>query len=280
MRRGFTLLELLAVIAIMGIMGAVTVSGYRQMRRGMEERSVIQNATQFIRAAYQRAQIDRQPVTIYFWNETLQGTDDGNLVVVGKAVAVRRYGRVTMVKGNYLYDEFGDLKFNRKITSEDDETGSTSYSSGGAGVNFYRLNGNEGANPAHSVVYEMTANTDITEPLLLGGTGSERIECFAYELKDKGGIDWKIGDAYGFEFAEITLPRGFIFGSQFSRSSTSPAVGHQTMRFKPGKNSGNGAQNGTQGASTITISSLRPDAKGSLSADQVGKTDSPTERLD
>ena len=104
-RKAFTLLELLLVMAIMGFMGTVAVGGYRAMRRGMEERSVMQNVNQFIRSAYQRAQIDRQPVAVYFWNETLrEETGDEPIQVVGKAVAVRRSGRLTQVDNDKLYD--------------------------------------------------------------------------------------------------------------------------------------------------------------------------------
>ena len=67
-RRAFTLLELLVVMAIMGMMAVMSVGGYRAMRRGMQERAVMTNVNQFIRAAYQRAQIDRLPVSVYFWN--------------------------------------------------------------------------------------------------------------------------------------------------------------------------------------------------------------------
>ena len=130
MKRAFTLLELLVVITIMAIMGSLAVSGYRQMRRGMEERSVVQNVNQFMRSAYQRAQIDRQAVGIYFWNETLQeASANKSLVVVGKAIAVRRSGRITNVQGGYLYDEFGDLNFNRKVVSEDEDDYPSSSSS-------------------------------------------------------------------------------------------------------------------------------------------------------
>ena len=58
-RRAFTLVELMVVIMIMGILGTVSVGGYRAMQRGIEERGVMQNVNQFIRSAYQRAQIDR-----------------------------------------------------------------------------------------------------------------------------------------------------------------------------------------------------------------------------
>ena len=127
-RKAFTLLELLLVMAIMGFMGTVAVGGYRAMRRGMEERSVMQNVNQFIRSAYQRAQIDRQPTAVYFWNETLRQGDDYNTeIVVGKAVAIRRYGRITRKEGNLLIDEFADLNYSY---ATDDSTGDSNNANG------------------------------------------------------------------------------------------------------------------------------------------------------
>ena len=71
MKKAFTLLELLVVMGIMGLMGTLSIGGYRAMQRGMEERGVMQSVNTMIREAYQRAQIDRQPVAIYFWSEKL-----------------------------------------------------------------------------------------------------------------------------------------------------------------------------------------------------------------
>ena len=52
MKRAFTLIELLLVVGIMGLLGTVSVGGYQQMRRGMEEKGVIQDVNTLIRAAY------------------------------------------------------------------------------------------------------------------------------------------------------------------------------------------------------------------------------------
>lgn len=279
MRRAFTLLELLVVIAIMAILGSITVAGYRQMKRGMEERGTMQNINQFIRTAYQRAQIDRQPVAVYYWNETLQGaTSDSFEIVVGKAIAVRRAGRITRVRSGELYDEFGDLKYNTKMLDEDEEGLTNSDSSDGAGINFYQLNGDEGNDPKKSVVYEITRREEIEEALLSGGT--KKFECYAYELKDPGGVTWSVGDAYGFEFAEITLPHGYIFGNTYSKDIQNATAGHGVIRFQVSANSGDGGMSGESGASTVVISSLRPGNTGSLSAEKVGTTDSPTKSLE
>ena len=110
MNRAFTLIELMVVMAIMGLLGTVSVGGYRAMQRGMEERGVMQSVNSFIRTAYQRAQIDRQPVVVFFWNETERlASEEHTEVVVGRAVAVRRYGRISAVSDGLLIDEFADL---------------------------------------------------------------------------------------------------------------------------------------------------------------------------
>ena len=281
-RRAFTLVELMVVIMIMGILGTVSVGGYRAMRRGIEERGVMQNVNQFIRSAYQRAQIDRLPVAVYFWNETLrEETDVEPIIVVGKAVAVRRAGRLTKVQGSYLYDEFGDLSFNRLVLDEDDEGMSGADDSGGAvqddGVYLYKISGNEGSQPQRSLISQTTKRMTLTEPLILGGQGE--MENYAYELIDKGGVVWQTGDAYGFEFAALELPHGFIFGSTYSRSIGNPVAGEDMIRFTVSANSGNGATGGTVGRSTVQISSLRPDSSGNLAAQTVGTSDSPTRSL-
>lgn len=284
-RTGFTLIELLVVIAIMGLMGTVSVNGYRAMQRGIEERGVMQNVNQFIRSAYQRAQIDRQPVAIYFWNETLaEETDYDQVHVVGRAVAVRRAGRFTKVQGNYLADEFGDLSYNRLVldgSSEEsaDPAGAGGSGSAGTGFYIYRMNGDEGSQAMRTLVGQTTVSFTASEPLLLNGGGlAAQIKSYAYE-KLGGNASWKAGDAYGFEFADIELPQGYIFGSTFSRSVSSPIAGETVLRFKVSANSGGGANQGTDGASTIVVSALRPDAGGNLSAFKVASSDSPTKSL-
>ena len=110
--RAFTIFELLVVIAIMAILGAVAIANYRAIERGVAERAAMRSMNQFIRAAYHRAQIDKVPVAVFYWNETIQSESSfAPLTVVGKAVAVRRAGRFTKVDGDMLCDEFNDLQF-------------------------------------------------------------------------------------------------------------------------------------------------------------------------
>jgi prepilin-type N-terminal cleavage/methylation domain-containing protein len=284
LRRAFTLLELLVAIGIMGIMGTAAVGGYRAMRRGMEERSVMQNVNQLIRAAYQRAQIDRQPTAVFFWNETVQEESENDILyVVGKAVAVRRVGRLSMVDGNgngsYLYDEYSDLKYHHLVLDEDDGTEMTEDQIvNQPGVRFYRMNGDEGSKPLYSLICQNTVRKELSEPLLQSAADGT-FEAYAFIVKDSNGVTWKVGDAYGQAFAEIQLPRNYIFGTDYSRSTSSPVKGEDVLRFAVSANSGSGATGGLSGRDSIGIYSLRPGSSGSLDAQVVGQTEKPTKKL-
>ena len=288
--RGFTLVELLVVVGIMGLLGTASVGGYRAMQRGMEERGVMQNVDSLIKAAYERAQIDRQPTAIYFWNEMLRAeTEDEPAIVVGRAVAVRRQGRISRVAGGILFDEFADLERSFSSMGEtgggDEEGGlganGENGSSDGENTMFlYRLD-NQGSaiKLQRSVVYDEVAKRSVQEIYLQGrpsdNVGNGEIDLWGFRIKDKNGVDWKNGSAYGFEFAEITLPHNYIFGSDYSTTAENPVKEIGTMVFSTVQNTGSsqGANGGVQG--NVTVYALRPDGSGGLTAQRVGTNDNP-----
>lgn len=292
-KRGFTLIELLTVIGIMGLLGTVSVGGYRAMRRGMEERSVMQNVNTLVKAAYERAQIDRQPTAVFFWNETIRGADDdpdGNEIVVGHAVAVRRNGRISRKDGNYLVDEFGDLDktFPMAEGAEEGEEGDLG-ANGENGASdsentfyLYQLDdlGGKNLELKRSIVAGRVADRSRNEIYLqrgFAGNGANddgEIEAWAFQIEDANGVDWKTGSAYGMEFAEITLPRNYIFGANYSKNLSQPIVelGNPII-CSVGRNSGSGSQGGVTGS--IQVYSLRPDGSGGLKAEKVGTNDNP-----
>ena len=261
-------------------MGTAAVGGYRAMQRGMEERGVMQNVNKFVRSAYQRAQIDRTPVAVYFWNETLrEETDDDTLVVVGRAVAVRRAGRISEVQGAYLWDEFGDLRHMRFMLDDDtdaeDNEGKASKDAKN-GMFLYPMNGQkDGQSMQRSVVSQM-AELESTGVWLHDIGKDGQVPVYHFTVIDPGGVTWKRGDGYGLEFAEITLPHNYIFGSQFKSRTSSPVSEIAKLSFKPGTNSGNGSSGGISGNSTVLVSSLRPSSSGELSAAPVGTSENPT----
>ena len=273
-RCGFTLMELLVVVAIMGILGSASVGGYRAMQRGMEENGVKRDVSEFLRAACQRAQIDRQPVAVYYWNETLRAdSDDDNAIVVGRAVAVRRSGRITRVSGSYLCDEFGDLMANAASAS-------ASSSAKDSGVFLYKLNGSE-TSPQRTLVRKDTVDMTIRESLVQDKTmlannitalsdinypADEPVDilCYAYEpvSGSGGGASWSAGDAYGFEFASIELPHNYLLGNQYNESSVGSTENNsQVVLFKPSDNPSTFNQ--------IKIFALRPGKSGSLESKEV-----------
>lgn len=276
-RKAFTLLELLLVMAIMGFMGTVAVGGYRAMRRGMEERSVMQNVNQFIRSAYQRAQIDRQPVAVYFWNETLrEETGDEPIQVVGKAVAVRRSGRLTQVDNDKLYDEFGDLMPVR----DSDGKVVTSSAKDSAGIYLYKLNGDEqSGRMERSTVAEQPDFVNGGEPCVLSGRILKGGWAWKYKPGGQNSVNWKVGTAYGFEFANLQLPANYLFGASYSKSVRQPVEGESDLHFSVSANSGSGATQGIAGKSTIDVYSLRPGASGALTAQRVATSENPTQQL-
>jgi len=282
-RNAFTLIELLMVIAIMGILGSVTVGGYRAMQRGMEERGVMENVNHFIRAAYRRAQIDRQPVAVCFWNETLREETEP-IIVVGKAVAIRRKGRLSRVSDPYLFDEFSDLDKDRLIeSSEDEETDNADSGSLESDnlVPIYKMNSRNAF--GRSLVSQTTKNVSAqNRDTLLSSMFVAEIPCYAYVMQDAGTAGrWQTGDAYGFEFAEIQLPHGYLFGSNYKKSPREKLSGgdYTTIWFDVSINSGSGSGQGASGTSTIQVYSLRPGESGTLEAQRVATSDRPTEGI-
>lgn len=307
MKKGFTLVELLVVVGIMGLLGTVSVGGYQQMRRGMEEKGVMQDVNTLIRAAYQRAQVDRLPTAVVFWNETLRGdneVDGENMIVVGHAVAIRRAGRITEVATDYLLDEFGDLELSYQTDDGDDGSGGSTD----AGMYLYPLDNLSEAEQSSSIrrsLVETKVYAQERTPVYLTGTKSENVlsssskgssssgssaasgqlRIYAFKVKDSNGVSWKQGMAYGMEFAHVMLPHGYFFGSgsSYSTSSANPVRESGTLVFDVGYNAGTGMTQGSQGGllsrKSVQISAFRLGASGTLESREIGTTADPTENI-
>ena len=219
-KRAFTLVELLVVMGIIAVMATMSIGSYFAVVRGMTDRGAVASATSVISLAHERACIDLSPTVVYFYNELVREANKNagiDAVVAGVAVAVRRSGRISRVDGNYLGDEYSDLDRTYGVADN-------ANSMQGETLRLYRFNLNK--MEFSSVYAESVENTVGNERYLIekpvdrnfsklngGSEDVNKLPVYSFLRKD-GYSGWRVGDAYGYEFARIRLPDNYIFGGQ------------------------------------------------------------------
>lgn len=252
MTKAFTLLELLVVVAIMAMMGIASSGGYNAMVRGMQERGTVASASAVLRSAKERALIDRVPTAVFCYNRMLHASTASSAAsVVGEMVAVRRSGRLSYVRGKYLFDEFGDLDISYEKTDDESELKES------GGMRLYRFGGKRMNQMLYSIVADAVYSSDRERLFTFTHGYTNQQTCAFYNLNksDREPPAWRAGDAYGFEFAELQLPDGYIFGSEIPTDPgriTTPTV----LYFDPEQD---GSVQSIDVWSTRTGSSGRPD---------------------
>ena len=237
MKRAFTLMELMVVVGIMAFLGVAATGGYNALQRGMAERGATAAGTSLLQAAKERAMVDRVPTMVFCYNRLIrEATDEENAIVVGEAVAVRRAGRVTRAQGMFIVDEFADLCNSYDVEADEGQLQNRK------GMKLWRFDDQRMNNMAYSVVADAVCQLDIpgvsyadwavggdwTVATEVGknlrtndndfksGTSTLNIRAYAFYNLNKSSFEpssWTVGDGYGFEFANVQLPHGFIFGS-------------------------------------------------------------------
>ena len=228
MRRAFTLLELMVVVAIMAALATLSVNGYRALTKGMKDRSALVAVQTLVDAARQRAEIDRKPMFVFFYDELLtkenesKGTD---LVGHGVAIAVRPISRITAVDGNeYFCDEFGDLDQVYASTEQLDSDISVGAKDGSA-MRLYKMDDGTSVDVSPTVARRMLSATYIiTGDASTDGEEGER-QIVSCAFRRISGGTFRVGDMYGGEFASVVLPDGYYFGTSAPRSETRTRVG-------------------------------------------------------
>ena len=219
MKRAFTLVELMTVVAIMAFLGFAATGGYSALQRGMAERAATDAATRILVAAKERAIIDRVPTVVYCFNRLIRESDmENNAIAVGELVAVRRAGRISRVNGSLLYDEFGDL--DRSYDSDDN----TANLQNRTGMRLWWFADSETAmsQMRYSIVADGVYDDDGIQgfsyaPWSDGSMPASNLTFRAWAFYDLGTSlhqpTWVTGNGYGFEFQRVQLPHNFIFGT-------------------------------------------------------------------
>jgi len=219
MKRGFTLIELMVVVGIMAFLGVAATGGYSALQRGMSERGAVAAVSSLLKAAKERALVDRSPTIVFCYNRLLrEATDVDNAVVVGEAVAIRRAGRVTWASGQNIVDEFLDIVGSYDIIDE-------SQVSRRKGMRLWRFDDARMSEMKYSIVADAVIPLWNDAQLYTYGGWAEgeanansNLNHVVYAFRDIGGSThqasgWKPGNGYGFEFADVQLPKNFIFGT-------------------------------------------------------------------
>ena len=218
MKRGFTLIELLVVVGIMSFLGVAATGGYSALQRGMAERSAVAAVSSLLKAAKERALVDRSPTVVFCYNRLLnEKTETENAVVVGEAVAVRRAGRVSWTSGTYIADEFMDVVGSYDIVADGDV-------SKRKGMKLWWFGDQRITEMKYSIVADAVVPLYNNQSSMLwtfrnwaeGEGSSSNMTSVVYAFKTIGSsshaAQWKSGNGYGFEFATVQLPKNFIFG--------------------------------------------------------------------
>lgn len=231
MRKGFTLVELLAVMGLMGLMAAMAIGGYSAVVRGMSDRAALDAAKGLADAALQRAIIDGKRTQIYLFDEVLKIDSEMSAgMVSGVAIAVRPVGRISAISGNLYCDEFSDLERSYGVAGESDTDGGEKKENR-SNFRLYNL-----AQKNYAVVKEYVSPYEFSEDTLVTTSGNKEVfeskefTIYGFERDSgtsEGGASFEAGQEYGKEFMVTRLPPGYTFSQNVTMSSASDLGQHK-----------------------------------------------------
>ena len=226
MRKGFTLVELLAVMGLMGLMAAMAIGGYSAVVRGMSDRAALDAAKGLADAAWQRAIMDGKRTQIYLFDEVLKTDSEMSAgMVSGVAIAVRPVGRISAISGNLFCDEFSDLESSYGVVGESD-TDDGDKKENKSNFRLYNL-----AQTNYAVVKEYVSPYEFSEDTLVTTSGNKEVfeqrDFTIYGFEYVSGAKFKVGQEYGKEFMVTRLPPGYTFSQNVNMSGVNDLGQHK-----------------------------------------------------
>jgi Tfp pilus assembly protein FimT len=252
-------MELLAVMAVMGLLTTLSVTSYFGAVRSMTRRSAVTHFVNTLLLARQRACMENSRVSVVLFND-VTGV---NLTDVTPSYALcKEVGRVSFVRNDRIADEFFEIE---KVF------GTAVYGPKYLGsIRLYNLSQGKWTDVFPWVEpYELSDRRSASGNPFMSATertGGYSLNCFSFRtnpnVQNRNPANWEIGDPYGIEAAPVgTLPRNFIFKQL--QTSTSSAI---TITFNP-----DGSAK-IQGGGTVTIAeSLPPNKTSTVTVNTSGK---------
>ena len=217
-RRGFSLLELLAVMSIMAMLTTLAVTSYFSAIRSMTRRSAVKHLVNTLILARQRACMEGARISVVMFNEV---TGAVNTDVTPSYAMCKEIGQITYLNGQDLVDEFTEIDrmFGTKGYGANYKGSMKLYNLVGGGwayvfpwVQPYPWTGaNKGLNQRRSA----SGNPSMTQTERNNGYS---LNVFSFEInknvQNLNPAQWHVGDAYGIEVTPPgSLPRNFCFTS-------------------------------------------------------------------
>jgi prepilin-type N-terminal cleavage/methylation domain-containing protein len=192
-RAGFTLMELLVVITIMGMISTIAVSSYFGVTRAAAYSASHDNVYNTLVLTKQRAVIDGKTTSLVILNAS-------------EYTVVRAVGRVSGVEASCSYDAYADL------------SGAVS-----TGVEIYNLDASAPTNMTVTISFE--SSFGMRDPF-----AGVDYPATAYKFAGAGSSFFAVGDRYGFALhSKQVLPRGYTFEAAEAPAPPFP----QEVRFNP-----------------------------------------------
>ncbi|MBP5510725.1 MAG: prepilin-type N-terminal cleavage/methylation domain-containing protein [Kiritimatiellae bacterium] len=225
-KKGFTLVELLTVMAIMAMLSTIAVSSYFTAIRGMARRSALKHLANTFVLARQRACMEGASMSVMIFNE-ITGYDNTEASTGSGTsfnptyVICRKLGRISCLpdngsgKGDHLVDEFLSLDVLFGSILDENET---NYKRDHELESFrlYNLTRGKWSDVYPKVVEELldnrTSSAKGSESFSDQKKYKHDLPVYAFIVQNQNSVNWRVCDAYGIEVSPPnTLPRGFIF---------------------------------------------------------------------
>ena len=231
-RRGFTLLELVAVIGIIAIMGTIVVGGFNVIVRALSQKTGADDLRRSLNLARQSACVDGKATILW-----ITGVDryvvarESGTVSRREKTGTHQYewggGTVDDLRPDdnknvwWIFDEYADLSDSAPRFKFDDDWGAEEVKSAILGYK-------------NAVVFDMDENVSATVvvPAMLDRATDSWY--FGVAGSNLGSGAFAQGHDYGWlVYPELSLPKGFAFNGTWKEDGSFDTGKRQFVRFRP-----------------------------------------------